>query len=90
MPKGKKYGGRVAGTPNRATTDSRYAIKQFIEGNIEELQGWLQQVAKDDPKEAFKLFMSVVEYHVPKLARTEHSGQENKPIEISVTWLDSK
>ena len=30
---------------------------------------------KPDPALAFQLFQSVVEYHVPKLARTEIAGQ---------------
>jgi hypothetical protein len=28
----------------------------------------------------------VVEYHIPKLARTEHAGDANNPIEMKVTW----
>lgn len=28
-------------------------------------------MAEDNPKAAFDSFMSVVEYHIPKLARTE-------------------
>jgi len=28
----------------------------------------------------------LAEYATPKLARTEHTGSDNKPIEISVTW----
>lgn len=28
-----------------------------------------------DPQKAFELFQSVIEYHVPKLARTEVSGE---------------
>ena len=64
-------GGRPKGTPNRATTDARYAIASFVDGNAERLTGWLDAIADDNPKAAFDCFMSVVEYHIPKLARTE-------------------
>ena len=64
--------GRPKGTPNKATADARAAIALFIEGNVDRLNGWLDDIAEDDPKDAFNAFMSVIEYHVPKLARTEH------------------
>ena len=75
-PKGSaKSGGRVAGTPNKVTADARAAIAQFVEGNVDRLTGWLDQVAQESPEKAFRCFMDVVEYHVPKLARTELTGE---------------
>jgi len=85
--------GRPAGSPNKATTEARQAIASFVDGNAHRLTGWLDQVAegipkddeeggywvKPDPAKAFDMFQSVVEYHIPKLARTEavveHSGE---------------
>ena len=73
-----KTGGRVAGTPNKATSDARKAIALFVDSNAHRLTEWLDLVANGDggdvkpnPAKAFELFQSVVEYHVPKLARTE-------------------
>jgi hypothetical protein len=63
--------GRPKGVPNRATTDARYAIAKFVEGNVDRLNGWLDAIAEESPKAAFDCFMDVVEYHIPKLARTE-------------------
>ena len=38
---------------------------------------WLEQIAvKDGPKAAFTCMMDVMEYHVPKLARTEITGKD--------------
>ena len=34
------------------------------------------------PAKAFDMFQSVVEYHVTKLARTEHVGDDNKPLVV--------
>jgi hypothetical protein len=64
--------GRRAGTPNRATANAREAIALLVDSNIERLQGWLDEIAKDEgARSAWGCFMDVVEYHIPKLARTE-------------------
>lgn len=76
MPKGhtNNPAGRPKGTPNKATTASRQAIAMFIEGNTGRLQEWLDRIAKDNPKQAFDCVKDLLEYHLPKLARTEHTG----------------
>jgi hypothetical protein len=93
MAEGRKTGGRVAGTPNKATNEARQAIASFVDGNAHRLTGWLDKVAegvqnKDgeyvvppNPAKAFDMFQSVVEYHIPKLARQEHVG-DDKPLVI--------
>ena len=87
----KKAGGRTIGTPNKSTAKAREAIAAFVDGNAHQLQTWLEQIAMDDrPKTAFDCFMAVAEYHVPKLARQEHVGADNGPIEMVVKWQDGK
>lgn len=87
MPTGVKYGGRQKGTPNKSTALAREAIARFVDGNAEKLQGWLDEIAETEgPKAAFECFMDVVEYHVPKLARTEHSGDQQNPIRHVFAW----
>ena len=94
----KKAGGRVAGTPNKVTAQAREAIALFVDDNAPRLAEWLDAVAKGDPEndvkpnpaKAFELFQSVIEYHVPKLARTEHTGADDGPIEMVVTWANGK
>ena len=90
MTIGYKTGGRQLGTPNKASNDSRKAITELIEGNIDKLSEWLDTVAsgvrkvdiqtgkqtqeylvRPNPAKAFDMFMSAVEYTIPKLARTE-------------------
>lgn len=80
-PKGKPRppsAGRKKGTPNKATQNAREAIASFVDGNAHRLEGWLDKIAEKDPKEAFICFQSVIEYHIPKLARSdstvEHKG----------------
>ena len=91
---GVRLGGRAPGTPNKATSDARQAIASFVDGNAHRLTEWLDKVANgvrnDDgefvvppnPAKAFDMFQSVVEYHVPKLARHEHAGDPNAPVVI--------
>ena len=89
-PKGlPKTGGRQAGTPNKATGAARLAFAQFVDNNADKLQEWLDDIAtneKHGPKVAFECLMQVAEFHVPKLARTEHVGENNGPIKYEVEW----
>jgi hypothetical protein len=79
--------GRPKGVPNKATTQAREAIAMFVEGNVDRLNGWLDAIADKDPKDAFDRFMSVVEYHIPKLARTEHQplDKDGQPTDNKIT-----
>ena len=76
-------GGSRKGIPNKVTADGRAAIALFVDGNAHRLTGWLDQVASGygdtnpNPAKAFELFQSVVEYHIPKLARTESTMNMN-------------
>ncbi|CAB4153042.1 hypothetical protein UFOVP607_45 [uncultured Caudovirales phage] len=85
-------GGSRKGIPNKTTQDARQAIAAFVDGNAHRLTGWLDAVANGDPVndvkpnpvKAFELFQSVVEYHVPKLARTELTGKDGEAFKVSV------
>ena len=39
-------------------------------------------IVAPNPAKAFDMFQSVVEYHIPKLARTEVTGNDNQPLVI--------
>ena len=53
------------------TADVRAAIAAFAEANVGKCQSWLDAVAEKDPARALELFVRLLEYHVPKLARSE-------------------
>lgn len=76
--------GRPPGAPNKATVQAREAIAAFVDGNAHRLTEWLDKVAEEDPAKAFDLFQRVIEYHVPKLARQEITGQDGGPVQIGV------
>lgn len=96
MAKGGKQpgAGRPPNVPNKSTKMAREAIAEFVDGNAERLVGWLDRIAEENPKAAFDSFMSVVEYHIPKLARTEVQplGKDGKPTnnEITVRFVGNK
>jgi hypothetical protein len=75
-----KTGGRAAGTPNKATAEARQAIATFVDQNAHRLVEWLDRVSEENPAKAFELFQSVIEYHVPKLSRSDntHSGPDGE------------
>lgn len=160
--KRKKTGGRVAGTPNKATATAKEAIAMLADGMTGELQGWLRAAAygvaelwrvweppeddpeaeppegaevtgrgkgakvlvrmrkggkamtasladimdgslpdgaivrwitKPDPGGATDTMLRALEYHIPKLGRTEHVGEGGKaliPATINIVGVKPK
>ena len=43
-------------------------------------------VVQPNPAKAFEMFQSVVEYHVPKLARTELVGDDANPLVVEANF----
>lgn len=76
-PKGTRYGGRAPGVPNAATANAREAIARFVDANVPRLQQWLDEIAETKgPEAAYRCVLDLIEYHVPKLQRTELTGKE--------------
>lgn len=88
-PKGQpKLGGRQKGVPNRSTANAREAIGRLIDGNADRLQEWLDQIADEQgPVAAVKCFTDLIEYHVPKLARTELTGENGGPVKTETNLI---
>jgi len=76
--------GRPKGVPNRSTAAVREAIAKMAEDNAEKFAEWLEKVAQDSPEKACDIYLKAIEYHIPKLARTEVTGAENGPLTIKV------
>jgi hypothetical protein len=95
----KKTGGRKPGVPNKATQEAREAVKAILDSNLPFIQSWIQSTAEgiyDDlagkwivqpnPAKACEIVQNLVEYHVPKLARTEVVGDAKAPQRMVVSW----
>ena len=89
--------GRPKGSVNRATQGVREMIAMVAEQNAPKFAQWLETVAlgdgdkvKPDPGKAAELYLKAIEYHIPKLARTEVSGTDGGSIEMVIKWADEK
>jgi hypothetical protein len=91
--------GRKPGVPNKATQEAREAVKAILDSNLPFIQSWIQQTAEgimDDqtgkyivqpnPAKACEIVQNLVEYSVPKLARTEVVGDEKAPQRMVISW----
>ncbi|CAB4139754.1 hypothetical protein UFOVP354_16 [uncultured Caudovirales phage] len=76
--------GRPVGIPNKNTTYVRDMVKLFLEDNVDKIHQWLGDVAAKDPAEALKILQGFLEYHVPKLQRTEQTGVDGGPVQHSI------
>lgn len=90
MAKGiKTGGGSRQGKPNKCTQDVREAIALIAQRNVGNFETWLGQVADEDPGKAAELFLKAIEYHIPKLARSEITGKDGKDIVIHISNQDT-
>jgi len=79
---------RPKGSPNKATAEAREAIARLVDGNAHRLTLWLDEIYETKgPEAAWRCMMDVIEYHVPKLARHEHTGNNGDKIKVEVSWM---
>ena len=91
--------GRPKGVPNKATTEARELVKRILDNNLPNIESWILSTAEgimDDqtgkwivnpnPAKACEIVQNLVEYSVPKLARTEVVGDEKTPVRMVVSW----
>jgi len=78
--------GRAKGVPNKSTAAVREAIAKMAELNAPRFALWLDQVAQKSPEKACDIYLRAIEYHIPKLARTEVTGTDGQPVALQVTW----
>lgn len=89
--------GTRKGVPNKVTTEFRATVQQLLDDNRENVARWLALVAegdgtdhcKPDPAKALDLLAKLAEYAAPKLARTEHVGKDEGPIQIIASAQDT-
>jgi hypothetical protein len=79
--------GRPKGAINKTTGEVREAIAAFASANVDNMTEWLNLI--DSPEKKLDLFLRAIEYHIPKLARTEHAGDKENPVIVNTySWLE--
>lgn len=72
--------GRKKGQINKATADVRKTIALIAERKVLEVEKWLNRVGRKSPDKALELYLKMIEYHIPKLTRSEHTGADGAPL----------
>lgn len=94
MPRGgpRPGSGRPKGGQNKDTALAREAIARFVDDNAGKLASWLDEIKeKEGTLAAFKCVTDLIEYHVPKLARSEMTMTANVRVsEVRETVIDPK
>ena len=93
--------GRKSGAVNKATGMAREAIARFVDANAHKMEEWLVAVSDGvqdeqtkkwlvppNPEKAFGMLQAVMEYHIPKLARTEQVSDTTSTVTHIYKWQD--
>lgn len=87
MTKFKVNHGKGGRPPKPELQKVRKNLAEFISTNSHKLEDWLDEIyERDGPKVAFDKFTDLLEFYVPKLARQEHTGADEGPVELSIKW----
>lgn len=88
LPKSAKRpqpkGGSRKGKPNKATAELRLVVKRLAEGLAPEVEKWIRKGAKRNPLAAANLVVTLLEFAVPKLQRTELTGVNGEPLKVTL------
>lgn len=77
---GNKLGGRKPGSVNKTTASIKEAYQALLENNLDNISQWLARVAEKDPARATELVIKLSDFVVPKLARTEVTGNDGEDL----------
>ena len=72
---GNKLGGRKPGSLNRSTEQAKLAIARLANQGLNNITEDFEKIRKENPIEAAKLYLKLLEYIVPKKSSMEISGE---------------
>lgn len=70
MPKGKKFGGRKAGTPNKITVNTREALRTFLGAQQREVEKAFKKLS---PKEKVFAYTRLLPFITPQYSAVNFS-----------------
>ena len=89
--KGNKLGkGRPVGKLNRSTEQAKLAISRLANSGLDALKTDLELIRKQNPIEAAKIYLKLLEYIVPKKSSVEIQGDISHHIEKVVIEIKNK
>jgi len=65
------------------------AIADGVPDKVDETGAVTKWIRQPDPDAALKAYMSVIEYHIPKLARQEHVGKDGGALTVQIVKFDN-
>ena len=75
--------GRPKGSPNTDTSLVKEAYSQIINSNLDNVNGWIEEVGNSNPFQAIKLILKMSDFVLPKLSRVRHI-QEVKEMNVEI------
>jgi hypothetical protein len=89
---GNKLGkGRPVGKLNRSTEAAKLAVARLANEGLDVLREDLREIRKNDPLEAAKIYLKLIEYIVPKKAQLDVNAEVKQYIQqITVNIKEGK
>jgi hypothetical protein len=86
--KGNRLGGRKPGAVNRSTEQAKLTIARLANKGLDNITEDLEKIRKENPIEAAKLYLKLLEYIVPKKSAIELKGEIKQQIQqVTVTVI---
>ena len=86
--KGNKLGGRKVGAINRSTEQAKLTIARLANKGLDNITEDLEKIRKENPIEAAKLYLKLLEYIVPKKSAIELKGEIKQQIQqVTITVI---
>jgi hypothetical protein len=79
--KGNKLGGRRPGALNRSSEEAKLAVARIANQGLDAFREDIDKIRKENPIEAAKLYLRLLEYIVPKKSAVELKGEIKQQIQ---------
>lgn len=80
--------GRPQGARDKAQSDIKQAYQSLLEGNLSNIEIWLNEVAAKDPAKAIELMLRLSEFILPKMKATEITTSDNEGQPVKIVFTD--
>ena len=87
---GNKLGGRKPGSLNRSTEQAKLTIARLANRGLDNIMEDFDKIRKDNPAEAAKLYLKLLEYIVPKKSAVELRGEIRQQIQQVTVNINQK